>query len=210
MPNTPQEVLREKVERAIRAGQGPKEQLLKVVEKPGQSVRNSLVRSNPTPKEHCLRRACPMGDQGCKERCLAEGVSYVARCKRCWEEEGAEGGKVYLGESSRSVYTRAHGHYTDLRSKLKSGRGTSWMADHIQEAHGGRWSEESPWEDWQFSVAEVYKKPLNRQIAEFSAIRKAKTMGIAKFGGKEIKVSQEVFNSKEEWFSHISHWDTIM
>ena len=120
VPNTPQEVLRERIERAVRAGQGPREQLLKIVEQPGVSVRNSLCRSNPIPREHCHRRACPLRDQGCKERCLKESVNYVARCKRCWEDLGEEGGKVYLGESSRSVYTRAMANPLKLPNKYST------------------------------------------------------------------------------------------
>ena len=86
------------------------------------------VKKNPIPKEHCSRIACPLKNIGCKEKCQVEGVAYVSRCKRCWEGAGEEGEKVYIGESSRSVYTRAQGHYTDLKSKMKSGKGTFWMA----------------------------------------------------------------------------------
>ena len=83
------------------------------------------------------------------------------------------------------------------------------MADHIQEAHNGVWNEAAPWEDWEFSLNGTHRKPLNRQISEFSAIRRAKTQGVALFNGKKIEVKKEVFNSKDEWFSHISHWDVI-
>ena len=65
-----------------------------------------------------------------------------------------------------------------------------------------------PWKDWEFSINGSYRKPLTRQLSEFSEIRKAKSRGIANFNGKEIKVSK-LFNSKEEWFSHISHWDVV-
>ena len=146
---------------------------------------------------------------GCKEKCQVEGVAYVSRCKRCWEGAGEEGEKVYIGESSRSVYTREQGHYTDLKSKMKSGKGTSWMADHIQEAHRGQWTKEAPWEDWDFSISGSYRKPLSRQLAEFLNIRKAKTRGTTQFQGKEVTIKKEVFNTKEEWFSHISHWDVV-
>ena len=40
----------------------------------------------------------------------------------------------------------------------------------------------------------AYSKALNRQISKFSAIRKAKTQGIALFNGKKIEVKKEVFN----------------
>ena len=187
VPNTPQEVLKERVEKVVIVVQGPRDQVLKVVEKPGMSVKNSLCKNNPIPREHYLRKACLLRDQGCREGCQKESVGYAARCKRCWDKAGGEGERVYLGESSRSVYTRAQGHYTDLKSKMKSGRGTSWMADHIQEAHNGVWTEAAPWEDWEFSLNGTHRKPLNRQISEFSAIRRAKTQGVALFNGKKLK-----------------------
>ena len=77
------------------------------------------------------------------------------------------------------------------------------MADNIQEAHNGVWAEAAPWEDLEFSLTSTHRKPLNRQISEFSAIRRAKTQGVALFNGKKIEVKKEVFNSKDEWFSHI-------
>ena len=103
MPNTPQEVLKERVEKVVREVQGPRDQVLKVVEKPGMSVKNSLCKNNPIPREHCLRKACPLRDPGCRERCQKESVGYAARCKRCWDKAGGEGERVYLGESRRSV-----------------------------------------------------------------------------------------------------------
>ena len=209
VPNTPQEALKESIGKVLKQVPGPKEQVLKVVETPGLSVKNVLCKNNPVPREHCSRSSCPLRDIGCRERCHKEGVGYTARCKRCWQGEDMEGKRVYIGESSRSVYTRAHGHYTDLKSKMKSGRGTSWMADHIQEVHEGEWNLETPWKDWEFSINKSFKKPLTRQLSEFSAIRKAKCKGLADFNGKEINISKSIFNTKEEWFSHISHWDVV-
>ena len=59
------------------------------------------------------------------------------------------------------------------------------------------------------SVTGSHRKPLDRQVSEFIGIRKAKTSGKAKVEGKEMKLAKEVFNSKEEWFSHSSQWDVV-
>ena len=83
------------------------------------------------------------------------------------------------------------------------------MADHIQEVHGGAWNREKPWEEWDFSLSGGYKKPLERQLSEFSAIRRAKTQGKAKFNGKDLEVDTVIHNTKDEWFSHTSHWDVV-
>ena len=44
-----------------------------------------------------------------------------------WKDILDSWGKIYLGESSRSVYTRAYGYYTDLRRKARTGQETSMM-----------------------------------------------------------------------------------
>ena len=116
---------------------------------------------------------------------------------------------MYVGESSRSVYTRANGHYTDLKSKIKTGKGTSWMADHIQEVYGGMHYEKEPWEDWLWSLNGSYRKALVRKLSEFSAIRRVRTQGVAQFNGKQVEISKEVFNSKEEWFSYVRQWNIV-
>ena len=81
------------------------------------------------------------------------------------------------------------------------------MADDIQEVHGGMHNENEPWEDWLWSLNGSYRK--DRQLSEFSAIRRLKTQGVAQINGKEIEISKEVFNSKEEWFSHVGQWDVV-
>ena len=211
VPNTPQQSLKEKVERVLENVPGPKDQNLKVIEKPGLSVRRVLCKNNPLPRADCQRRSCPLRDQanGCREKCQTESVGYIARCKRCWEVGEDRVKKVYVGESSRSVYTRANGHYTDLKSKIKTGKGTSWMADHIKEVHGGMHNGKEPWEDWLWSLNGSYRKALDRQLSEFSAIRRVKTQGVVQLNGKETKISKELFNSKEEWFSHVGQWDIV-
>ena len=83
------------------------------------------------------------------------------------------------------------------------------MADHIQEAHQGKWDSHKPWEEWEFSVSGGYKKPLERQVSEFAAIRRAKTVGKAHFNGKEVEVETTIYNTKDEWFSHTSQWDVV-
>ena len=103
-------------------------------------------------------------------RCYREGVCYVGRCRRCYlhqtEVEGKEEHdvvqEVYLGESSRSVVSRAREHYSSYKLAMKKTaksttsssttittmeedredkgeEGSSWMADHAQSHHGGKY-----------------------------------------------------------------------
>ena len=83
------------------------------------------------------------------------------------------------------------------------------MADHVREVHGGNWTKDKPWEDWDFTLNESHRKPLDRQLSEFINIRKAKTLGSIIIDGKETKISKELYNTKDEWFSHVNSWDTI-
>ena len=48
------------------------------------------------------------------------------------------------------------------------------MADHIKEVHRGMHNEKEPWEDWLWSLNGSYRKALDRQLSEFSAIRRVK------------------------------------
>ena len=83
------------------------------------------------------------------------------------------------------------------------------MASHIREAHQGQYTMDDPGHDWVASVGGDHTKPLERQVKESIRIRKAKINGRATLQGKEIEVDKEVFNTKEEWYSHTSMWDTV-
>ena len=83
-------------------------------------------------------------------------------------------------------------------------KGSSWMASHIRDSHHSVYNEADPTDDWIVSISGQYRKPLDRQVAEFLGIRKAKNLGRGLIKGKERKVSKNVFNTKDEWFSHVS------
>ena len=56
--------------------------------------------------------------------------------------------------------------------------------NYLISPHNRERTEVALWEDWEFSLNGTHRKPLNRQISEFSAIRRAKTQGVALFNGK--------------------------
>ena len=84
-----------------------------------------------------------------------------------------------------------------------------FFREHVREAHGGSWNKESPHEDWEFSLEGNFTKPLDREVNEFIRIRRAKCSGQARIQGERTKVAREVFNSKEEWYSHVSQRDIV-
>ena len=66
-----------------------------------------------------------------------------------------------------------------------------------------------PEHDWLVTLRGTNRKPLDRQVTEYIEIRKVKTKGQAYIQGKDRDVSKDIFNSKEEWFSHTSQWDSV-
>ena len=166
-------------------------------------------------------------------RCYREGVVYAGRCRRCYLQQLEEGKKeeevihkIYIGESSRSVVSRAREHYnsyklsigktaktTSSSSTAREDReseaagdeeGSSWMADHALSHHGGKISAD-PTQDFDFFVVGSSIKPLYRQLEESVRIRVAKTRGLLILGRgrrrKTYKVNKNILNRKHENFS---------
>ena len=76
------------VEEVLYTGPGPTAQggKAKVQEKPGTSVRSSLMRANLFPRDSCGKgNRCPWTARGeaCRERCYRESIGYIARCLTC-------------------------------------------------------------------------------------------------------------------------------
>ena len=63
--------------------------------------------------------------------------------------------------------------------------------------------------NWLVTLKGTKRKPLDRQVTEYIDIRKVKTSNKAFILGKDRYVSADIFNSKEEWFSHRSQWDIV-
>ena len=83
------------------------------------------------------------------------------------------------------------------------------MFGHIQDAHNGECNRQDVGADWKVTLGNSYRKPLERQVGEYIGIRKAKTTGRGRVGNRDIEIDNQVFNSKEEWYSHTSQWDTV-
>ena len=92
---------------------------------------------------------------------------------------------------------------------MKTNGKKSWMADHLRETHNGIFDRNNPGSNWLVTLRGNNRKPLDRQVTEYIEIRKAKTKGKAFIRGKDRDVSTDVFNSKEEWYSHTNQWDVV-
>ena len=56
----------------------------------------------------------------------------------------------------------------------------------------------------------IHRKPLSRQVKESINIKKVKAGVPIKVGERKMTVSKNIFNSKEEYFSHTNEWDGVM
>ena len=146
----------------------------KIVETGGTAVKHTVQSSNPTatpgcPYNDCL--ACKHG-RGGGGRCLKSNVQYQLGCRMCNEEEKG----LYIGESSRNLYTRSKEHLSKYSSRKR--RADSFIKIHQDEHHGGAEA------DFEAKVTGTFRDALSRQVSEGVHIRR---------GGRSI------LNSKSEW-----------
>ena len=98
------------------------------------------------------------------------GINYEVECQLCPVGERS----LYIGESSRNLYTRSKEH----ESYYRAGMITSFMVKHQMKTHRG----EEP--DYKAKVTASTRDCLTRQIREAVLIRRSQV---------------EVLNSKSEW-----------
>ena len=89
----------------------------KVVENVGRSVKSLVQRSNPTATAGCRSQACLTKRREDGGNCRWSNIQYEMHCKECPKENPT----VYVGETSRNVYTRASDHFDTYRRRLKGG-----------------------------------------------------------------------------------------
>ena len=147
----------------------------------GQSARQILVKSNQFPRSECERDDCGLCYQKDGEKsskCDRNNVGYEGKCSRCTTRYS------YIGESSRTAYTRVKEHLSNYRAASaaqlpalppevirpragKKGKNVkSWMWEHSRDCHGGAVSGNGGMDDYEFKVTGVFTKCLNRQVDE--------------------------------------------
>ena len=151
----------------------------KVLEKGGLTVQHKVQRSNPSATPGCQDADClPCKDGRGKGGCCRRGnVQYQMECQVCNVTDiqtGRTDKTVYIGETSRNLYTRAKEHI----NKNQSNNGKSYMKKHQEEKHSSQPAV------FDAKVTGSYKDCLSRQVAEGVAIRRCEA---------------NVLNSKSEW-----------
>ena len=144
---------------------------VKVIEKLGTSLIDSLGNQAPWRSSHCGRSAC----WPCKAKegsCRKHNILYKITCMTC---QGQGKVRLYWGESHRSGWDRSADHAAALRSKDESYAIVKhWINDH---------PEGQP--DYKFEVMRSFRSSLERQVMELIHIDEGKP---------EVRL-----NSKSEW-----------
>jgi hypothetical protein len=141
----------------------------KIVETGGLSMKSVLQRLNPLETAGCDRPDCLPCEPGRGEggNCESCGVNYEIECQLCPDGEKS----VYIGESSRNLFTRSLEHV----SRYRGGKITSFMVKHQSTEHQG---------DEASYRAKVTRDCLTRQVRKAVLIRRSQV---------------PVLNSKTEW-----------
>ena len=132
-------------------------------------MRRVLQVSNPLESRGCDSPDClPCKDgRGNGGNCRGCGTNYEIECQLCPDD-------VYIGESSRNLYTRCKEHV----SRYQAGKVTSFMAKHQTTAHQGQEA------SYKAKVTASTRDCLTRQMREAVLIRRS---------------SGPVLNGKTEW-----------
>ena len=183
VPATPDSCLASKVKKNLDKGRQPAGTKTKVVEDGGVSSKAGIVKSNQFPRVQCDRDDCVICIQQAGRlkqiQCDKANVGYEFECSRCPTKS------VYVGETSRTAFTRLSEHLGDYRSAaaamlpaqptvlLPGGAGyqqrkniKSCMWEHSRDFHGGDVGPEAGIYDYKVVVAGKFDKCLPRQVDE--------------------------------------------
>ena len=180
VPATPNGLLAELVRKNLTKGRQPPGTKTKVIEDGGVGAHCGVVKSNPFPRDKCERDCvlCLQKEgEGVTLVCDKNNIGYEGKCSRCPTQF------TYIGETSRTGYTRLREHLADYRSaardrlpaQLQQAGGDagenprnvkSWMWEHVRDVHGGAVGENNGMNDYQMKVTGRFRKCLDRQVDE--------------------------------------------
>ena len=219
VPLTDERELQNKVCQAFENSIAPEGIVTRVQEASGSKLKNSLVRSDPFPREDCGKK-CPLKSEttSCNDRCYQSHCNYLISCKLCDEaivtgnggddQGGEDEGNsaleyvrhLYVGESCRGCFTRFQQHAE------KYSRQENFMWYHLQDVHGKTDASEDASQYFSMRRAAVDRDPLRRVVREAVKMRRVQDRetdtgfsyeegGIA----KRVKVKTILMNSKDEF-----------
>ena len=140
----------------------------KVVETGGRTIKSIVQKPNPTATPGCAYPDCMAcsGERGRGGNCLKSNSQYELRCGTC--------PSVYIGETSRNLYTRGKEH----KNKYRNRKQDSVILEHQTEKHEGGVA------NFHAKVVRSFRDCLTRQVSEGVSIRRC---------------TDHVLNNKSEW-----------
>ena len=136
-------------------------------------------------------------------------------CNLCSQTQQQEGAlepvhRIYIGESSRTLAIRAGQHVNDCnkaakRSKTNLEVPSSFMWDHISEAHGGSLGPDTK-DAFRFEILSSFRNPLERQITEATRFNQALNR-LTLTNMKDKAMSVVSLNRRHQHFSPIERWE---
>ena len=214
VPWTEDSNLAKRLRKVLEEHRGPKGTTVKVVEKPGNMIMTDLRSNKKFTRTDCGREKCPLRIAGksCFDKCYQEGIIYVSYCNLC-NEKGTT--SAYIGESSRTLFTRSRQHFEDYRrevrnqgnleTEIQENLPKSWIKEHMREKHHGE-SEDNPEKLVSFEVISSHPDPFTRQTVEAVQIQEALTSKTITLGKKTLEISS--MNRKGEYFCAKERWDS--
>ena len=144
----------------------------KIIETGGISLRSILQKSNPLKTLGCDNADClPCKEgRGAGGDCEGGGMNYEIECQICTGDKKS----VYIGESSRNLYTRCKEHL----QRYRQGEEKSFIAKHQEKEHGGQEPK------YKARVTARTRDCLSRQVREAVLIRRS---------------DSTILNGKSEW-----------
>ena len=114
VPATPGGSLATEVKRNLSRGRQPEGTQTRVLEDGRVCVQVGLVQTNQFPRDVCQRKDCILciqkGGNEANTRCESSNIGYEGECNRCDERH------AYIGETSRTAFTRAKEHGGNYRA----------------------------------------------------------------------------------------------
>ena len=209
VPVTPGGELAVRLRRVLTSVKGPRGTSVKVEEKPGDGVFSRMAPKHPFNRWSCERDECPIkiSGRGCNERCTKEGIIYKATCNLCMDIN-KELRYEYIGETSRTLYTRAGQHIRVYNSTVRSTGNnpsqdadetddtlSSWILDHKLKCHPDL-NIIDPLKDFTWGVVKNHRDPLTRVTEEAVRIQQALSGTSRPFS---LNRKGEYFAAKERW-----------
>ena len=177
-----------------------------MIEDGGVCTKAGIVKSNQFPRSKCHREECMVciqQDGRVKQvQCDKGNIGYEFDCSRCPIKA------VYVGESSRTAFTRLKEHLGDYKSAAaamlpapvlvlpqvgidhqQKTRIKSCMWEHTRDVHGGAVGPDSGVNDYKVRVAGKFNKCLQRQVDEDIRMQEFEANGAT------------LLNSKHEYFT---------